>query len=450
MTSVELTDLDSDGDLDIVWGTTHSNSVGWIENNGGSWTSTTWAENVHDERASHVIDIDGDGDLDALFATWDTADERVRLFENNGAADPSFTRSDLGSSSLGRTHSVYAADLDNDGDIDYVTANELGDDFKWHENDGGLNPTFTDHIVASNIDGAHDIFIIDVDNDGDLDIIGIGEDSDTVHWFENNCDGNDPLIFDLDGDGIELLGVDAHVNFDVDVDGELEATGWAAPDDGLLVMDLDQSGGIENMSEVFSEHFDTGGFNSSLDALASLDSNKDNFISKLDNFFGWIQIWKDSNSDGISSASELSTLEELDIESISLVAESINQNIEGNQLDAFGTYQNVDGTSGIFAQATFAQDGLAPRFSYAGSIGRNSLNDQLEYFDPSQEQLLRNDPSSQISTEINHANVIGSSVMNDPTLTGFEDINNQLVAAIASSDPMVLENQDANRQHLNF
>ena len=153
---------------------------------------------------------------------------------------------------------------------------------------------------------------------------------------------------------------------------------------------------------------------------------------------------------GISSASELSTLEELDIESISLVAESINQNIEGNQLDAFGTYQNVDGTSGSFAQATFAQDGLASRFTYAGSIGDHNLNNQLEYFDPSQEHLLSNDPSSQISTEINHANVIGSSVMNDPTLTGFEDINNQLVAAISNQDPMVVENQDANCQHLNF
>ena len=40
----------------------------------------------------------------------------------------------------------------------------------------------------------------DVDNDGDKDIVGVAEGSNTVYWFENNCDGNDPLIFDLDGD----------------------------------------------------------------------------------------------------------------------------------------------------------------------------------------------------------------------------------------------------------
>ena len=58
---------------------------------------------------------------------------------------------------------------------------------------------------------------------------------------ENNCDGNDPLIFDLDNDGIELL-YKGKVLFDVDFDGDLEITGWTAPDDGLLVMDLNNDG----------------------------------------------------------------------------------------------------------------------------------------------------------------------------------------------------------------
>ena len=60
------------------------------------------------------------------------------------------------------------------------------------------------------------------------------------------------------------------VQFDVNADGMLETTGWVGPDDGLLAMDLDGSGQIEDMSEVFSEVFNGGNYTDSLAALASL------------------------------------------------------------------------------------------------------------------------------------------------------------------------------------
>ena len=47
------------------------------------------------------------------------------------------------------------------------------------------------------------IDVADIDGDGDLDIVSASKL--TIDWYENNCDGNDPLIFDLDNDGIELL-----------------------------------------------------------------------------------------------------------------------------------------------------------------------------------------------------------------------------------------------------
>ena len=94
-----------------------------------------------------------------------------------------------------------------------------------------------------------------MDGDGDLDIVGAVWHEDTIAWYENNCDGSDPIVLDLDGDGVELLGLAAGVTFDVDADGMGESTGWVSPDDGMLVMDVDGSGAIENMSEVFSEVF---------------------------------------------------------------------------------------------------------------------------------------------------------------------------------------------------
>jgi hypothetical protein len=56
-----------------------------------------------------------------------------------------------------------------------------------------------------------------------------------------------PLVLDLDGDGIELTSVDgAAAFFDVDVNGFAEATGWVAADDGLLALDVNGNGIIDD------------------------------------------------------------------------------------------------------------------------------------------------------------------------------------------------------------
>jgi hypothetical protein len=56
----------------------------------------------------------------------------------------------------------------------------------------------------------------------------------------------DPLILDLDGDGVEvspLLGSTTY--FDYDQDGFAERTGWVAPDDGILAIDDNGNGLVD-------------------------------------------------------------------------------------------------------------------------------------------------------------------------------------------------------------
>ena len=154
----------------------------------------------------------------------------------------------------------------------------------------------------------------------------------------------------------------------VDVDGIQEVTGWVGPNDSLLVFDLDSSGQIEDMSEVFSEHFNGLGFSTSLEALASLDSNHDQLIDAADQQFSNLQIWIDANSDGITDDGELSTLAEQGISSIDLTAQATNQTMAGNHFDAIGSYQTVNGDGGTFVQATFSEHGASPTFTLAGEI----------------------------------------------------------------------------------
>ncbi|MDR1349322.1 MAG: hypothetical protein LBJ59_00820 [Zoogloeaceae bacterium] len=55
-----------------------------------------------------------------------------------------------------------------------------------------------------------------------------------------------PLVLDLDGDGVETLGLAAGAHFDHDGNGFAELTGWAGADDGLLVLDRNGNGVIDD------------------------------------------------------------------------------------------------------------------------------------------------------------------------------------------------------------
>ncbi len=87
----------------------------------------------------------------------------------------------------------------------------------------------------------------------------LGHISDTVNslWEQarNWIARYDPLALDLDGDGIETVGVNAttHILFDHNNDGIKTGTGWVNGDDGLLVLDRNGNGVIDNGSELFGD-----------------------------------------------------------------------------------------------------------------------------------------------------------------------------------------------------
>jgi Ca2+-binding RTX toxin-like protein len=160
----------------------------------------------------------------------------------------------------------------------------------------------------------------------------------------------DPVVIDLDSDGVELLSLeDSSIFFDMDVDGYLENTAWVSSEDGILTIDINRDGQINDISEVFSEKYGSGAFKSGIEALTSLDSTKNGMITSVDDKFNQILVWQDLNQDGISQPNELKTLTQHGITSINLSGLPTESSQNGNIVRTRSLFNRTDGTIGQIA-----------------------------------------------------------------------------------------------------
>ena len=166
-----------------------------------------------------------------------------------------------------------------------------------------------------------------------------------------------PLVLDLDGDGVapDLTHAysDGKVFFDIDADGFAERVGWVKADDGLLAMDRNGNGTIDDITELYGDD--------QMPAFGKLrleDSNTDGKIDAQDAAFTKLRVWQDDNQDGISQAGELKTLAELDIQSISTNDRSDSRWAKENYISNVATYTRVGGETREIADAHFLNDNV--------------------------------------------------------------------------------------------
>ena len=194
----------------------------------------------------------------------------------------------------------------------------------------------------------------------------------------------DPLVFDLDKDGLETTGISATnpIYFDHDDDGIKTASGWVKSDDAFLVLDKNANGLIDSGRELFGDatlksngRLATDGF----DALQDLDSNGDGKINSSDSQFANLRLWRDLNQDGISQSNELFTLSSQNIAAINVASTDHSQILSnGNQLADIGSYIKDDGSSGTLGEVSgnlgdinLAQDTFHSQFT--GTLDTSSV-----------------------------------------------------------------------------
>ena len=169
----------------------------------------------------------------------------------------------------------------------------------------------------------------------------------------------DPLVLDLDGDGIETVGMNAAapIFFDHDADGIRTGTGWVRPDDGFLILDRNGNGRVDDGRELFGDATPLNGSGTldpsagvAADGFAALtreDTNSDGVVNASDARWGSLRIWRDTNQDGVSQTSELVTLAGLGITGIQTQSTTVNQALgNGNVIHKRGTFIRSNGTQG--------------------------------------------------------------------------------------------------------
>lgn len=197
---IAIGDIDGDGYLDIAAGDlspgekNNSNIVNWYENPGSiekEWTKLSVGLVINAADRFEIADFDGDGKADIAVSEemYPGLEPKANIFVffNPGKGSQNEWRRTtlfIGYS----VNNLDAADLDNDGDIDIVSCEHKGKEFKLIllENDGKGN--FKLSIPDKGHESHLGTRLADLDSDGDLDIVSIAWDNyKNLHVWRNDA-----------------------------------------------------------------------------------------------------------------------------------------------------------------------------------------------------------------------------------------------------------------------
>lgn len=225
ITHLIIEDLDKDNLKDVILCDAKANRVHWVRQSSlNVYTEIPLGKQIMAPVHIAVSDIDKDNDLDLLIASmgmiFPNNDKigSVVLLENDG--NNNFSNRVL-ISNIARVTDVRPGDLDNDGDIDLAVGLFGYDDgeVRWMENLGDW--TFRSKTLLS-LSGTINTPVADIDQDGDLDIIAlVSQEWEEIYIFENDGSGHfkTHMIYGSTNEDFGSSGISV---VDLDKDGDLD------------------------------------------------------------------------------------------------------------------------------------------------------------------------------------------------------------------------------------
>ena len=222
-------DLDGDGDLDVAAAAYGADQVVWYENldgHGSFDTARIVTSQTDGVRNLAVTDLDGDGDADLVSSSW--FDNKLAWYANDGQGN--FGGQLVITTELNRPRSLQTGDINGDERVDVIVTSRFNDTVFWLANTGGgsfgpLQP------LPTTSNGPESVELADADGDGDLDAFLAFYWDGTIAWLENTDGsgtfgpqqpvastgqrGQSVVLADLDGDGdLDLVSASYYGSYD--------------------------------------------------------------------------------------------------------------------------------------------------------------------------------------------------------------------------------------------
>ena len=226
-------DIDRDGDLDVLLGTK------WLRNDGGTWSTQTLSNSSGLPDRCRLADINNDGRLDAVVG-WEF-ESKLTWYEQGAVATDLWTERFI-ATDFYAPMSMDVGDIDKDGDIDVVAGeHNLSNpgSARVHVFENVSNgASWTQHEVYTGDEHHDGTQLVDMDNDGDLDIISIGWSHNRVLLYENtSTTGGGPInrrpiaaMTATPGSGFAPLDVSFDASGSSDADGDPLTYSWTFGD----------------------------------------------------------------------------------------------------------------------------------------------------------------------------------------------------------------------------